>query len=115
MAAEAARSSAAAGAQVVPTDVTDLEQVRGDVQAAANERYGPVDVLVNNVGWDQLMFFTETTPEFWQKVIQVNYVGVLNCTGRARDDDPAAAAARSSRSAPTRAGRASRARRSTAA
>ena len=26
------------------------------------------------------MFFTETTPEFWDKVIRINYVGVLNCT-----------------------------------
>ena len=27
-----------------------------------------------------LMYFTDTTPEFWQKVISVNYVGVLNGT-----------------------------------
>jgi NAD(P)-dependent dehydrogenase (short-subunit alcohol dehydrogenase family) len=26
------------------------------------------------------MYFTDTTPEFWQKVISVNYVGVLNGT-----------------------------------
>ena len=36
--------------------------------------------LVNGVGWDQFMFFTQTTPELWQKIIQINYVGVLNCT-----------------------------------
>ena len=47
---------------------------------AADERYGSVDVLVNCVGWDQLMFFTETTPELWEKIIRLNYVGVLNCT-----------------------------------
>ena len=26
------------------------------------------------------MYFTDTTPEFWQKVISINYVGVLNGT-----------------------------------
>ena len=77
--AEEARRLGAAGAQVVATDVTDLAQVQAMFRAA-NERFGTVDVLVNNVGWDKLMLFTETTPEFWQKIIQVNYVGVLNCT-----------------------------------
>ncbi|MEO7338129.1 MAG: SDR family oxidoreductase [Caldimonas sp.] len=77
--AEAARAAGAGGVQVVATDVTDFGQVQAMFQAAA-ERFGPVDTLVNNVGWDKLMFFTQTTPEFWQKVIQINYVGVLNCT-----------------------------------
>ena len=74
-----ALKSGAGDAQFVPTDVTDLEQVES-MMAAANERHGSVDVFVNCVGWDQLMYFTETTPEFWQKVISVNYVGVLNGT-----------------------------------
>jgi len=77
--AEAARSAGAAGVQVVRTDVTDLAQVQAMFRAA-NEKHGPVMALVNNVGWDKLMFFTETTPEFWQKLFQINYLGVLNCT-----------------------------------
>jgi len=52
---------------------------------AAVDRHGRVDVLVNNVGWDNLMFFTQTTPDFWRKVIDINYVGVLNCTKTALD------------------------------
>lgn len=74
-----ARSAGAASVQVLPTDVTQLDQVRTLVDAAASQ-HGTVDVLVNSVGWDKPMFFTQTTPEFWQKVIQVNYLGVLNCT-----------------------------------
>jgi 2-hydroxycyclohexanecarboxyl-CoA dehydrogenase len=74
-----ALESGAAGTHFVPTDVTDLEQVES-MMAAANERHGSVDVFVNCVGWDQLMYFTDTTPEFWHKVISVNYVGVLNGT-----------------------------------
>ena len=77
--AEIARSSGAADAHFVHTDVTDVVAAEAMV-GAAHERYGSVDVLVNCVGWDQLMFFTETTPEFWEKVIRINYVGVLNCT-----------------------------------
>ena len=73
-----ARSS---GAQVqfVATDVTDLASVQA-LMSAAKSRFGTVDVLVNNVGWDKLQLFTETTPEFWTKVINLNYVSVLNCT-----------------------------------
>jgi len=37
--------------------------------AKAVGNHGTVDVLVNNVGWDQLMFFTQTDPEFWQKIM----------------------------------------------
>jgi NAD(P)-dependent dehydrogenase (short-subunit alcohol dehydrogenase family) len=77
--ADAARGAGAAVVQVIRTDVTDLAQVQAMFQAA-NDRHGPVRTLVNNVGWDKLMFFTETTPEFWQKLFQINYLGVLNCT-----------------------------------
>jgi 2-hydroxycyclohexanecarboxyl-CoA dehydrogenase len=65
--------------QVVKTDVTDFAQVQAMV-GKAQERFGGVQVLVNNVGWDQLMFFTQTTPEFWEKIVRVNYMSVLNCT-----------------------------------
>lgn len=64
---------------VVETDVTNLEQVKNLVDAAVTKN-GTVDVLVNNVGWDVLMFFTQSTPDFWEKVMRVNYLGVLNCT-----------------------------------
>jgi 2-hydroxycyclohexanecarboxyl-CoA dehydrogenase len=56
-----------------------MDQVKAMFKAAT-DKHGTVDVLVNNVGWDQLMFFTQTTPELWQKIIQINYVGMLNCT-----------------------------------
>ncbi len=72
-------------ARAVRTDVTDL----GAVEAAfstARDSYGPVQVLVNAVGWDQLMFFVDTTPQFWRKVIDINYIGVLNCTRTALAD-----------------------------
>ena len=71
-------------AQAGATDVTDLAQVQR-LFAAAESAHGPVKVLVNAVGWDQLMYFTETTPEFWDKIIRINYIGALNCTKTALD------------------------------
>ncbi len=82
--AEFATKLGAASVQVVKTDVTNLEQVQAMFKAAS-DKHGRVDVLVNNVGWDNLMFFTQTTPDFWRKVIDINYVGVLNCTKTALD------------------------------
>lgn len=77
--AKEALEAGAAGVQVVKTDITDNAQVHELFDLAA-AKYGSIDVLVNNVGWDKLMLFTQTTPDFWQKIIQINYVGVLNCT-----------------------------------
>ena len=77
--AKLALEQGASGVQVVKTDVTDLTNVETTF-AAAKQKFGSVDCLVNNVGWDDLMFFTQTTPELWDKLIKINYVGVLNCT-----------------------------------
>jgi 2-hydroxycyclohexanecarboxyl-CoA dehydrogenase len=79
--AERAASEIRAGgasAIAVALDVTRLD----DAIAAANRverELGPIDILVNNAGWDVLMPFVETTPDFWDKVISINYRGVLNC------------------------------------
>lgn len=77
--AELAKDAGAKSAQVVKTDVTDLVQVETLFKAAV-DKFGTVDALVNNVGWDKLMFFTQTDPAFWQKIMQINFVGNLNCT-----------------------------------
>lgn len=74
-----ARECGAADAQVIKTDVTDLSSVENLFEQVANT-FGTAEALINNVGWDRLMFFTQTTPELWQKLININYVGVLNCT-----------------------------------
>ncbi len=36
------------------------------------------DVLVNNAGWDILQPFVQTTPDFWRKVVDINYMGPIN-------------------------------------
>ncbi|WP_370305441.1 SDR family NAD(P)-dependent oxidoreductase [Sinimarinibacterium flocculans] len=80
--AELARARGAGSVQVVKTDTTQLDQVKV-LMDQASARHGGIDVLVNNVGWDQLMFFTQTTPDFWDKVIRINYLSVINCTSAA--------------------------------
>ncbi len=82
--ASEALAAGAASALFVRTDVTDLEQVT-ELMAAAVSENGGLDVLVNSVGWDQLMYFTETTPELWRRIVEINYFGVLNCTSAALD------------------------------
>jgi len=77
--AEQARAAGAAAADVCACDVTDRDQVNA-MFARTLETYAGLDVLVNNVGWDQLMFFTQTTPELWDRIIRINFVGMLNCT-----------------------------------
>jgi 2-hydroxycyclohexanecarboxyl-CoA dehydrogenase len=60
----------------IELDVTDL----GSAQAAVDSAGAPIDILVNNAGTDEFGFFSQTTPEQWEKVIGVNLRGVLNCT-----------------------------------
>lgn len=39
---------------------------------------GPIDVLVNNAGWDIFKPFLKTSPADWQKLIAINLTGPLN-------------------------------------
>jgi 2-hydroxycyclohexanecarboxyl-CoA dehydrogenase len=60
----------------IELDVTDL----GSAQAAVESGGSPLDIIVNNAGTDEFGFFTQTTPEQWEKVLAVNLWGVLNCS-----------------------------------
>ncbi len=59
-------------------DVTSLDQTKKMVNDTIGQ-FGDLDILVNNVGWDDAQKFWETTPDFWDKVIDINYRGPLNC------------------------------------
>ncbi len=60
----------------VAMDVSDPSMVQsgvGEVLAA----FGRIDILVNVAGWDRIMPFVDTTEEMWDRVIGINYKGVL--------------------------------------
>lgn len=75
----AATDAGAPAAQFVRADVTEFDEVEHLV-ASAHQHDGAIDILVNCAGWDRLSWFTETDPDFWRKVVDVNYLGVVNCT-----------------------------------
>lgn len=64
-------------ARAVRMDVTDRAQVAAAVQEVL-ERFGQVDVLVNAAGWDRIVPFLESTEDLWDRVIAINFRGVLN-------------------------------------
>lgn len=80
-------------AQAVQTDVTQLAQVKALV-AAALERHGKIDVMINNAGIMPLAFFVDHDAAYsaWERCIDINIKGVLN--GMVAAYDPMVAAGR---------------------
>lgn len=66
-------------AEYYQVDTTSLEAV---VQAAAQvkDRFGSIDILINNAGITRDASLKKMTPEQWDQVIAVNLTGVFNCT-----------------------------------
>ena len=70
---------AAAGgkAHAHAVDITNLEAVQAAVKAF-EQHAGPVEILVNNAGWDRAVPFLASKPDLWKKVIDVNLYGPIN-------------------------------------
>jgi 2-hydroxycyclohexanecarboxyl-CoA dehydrogenase len=78
---ETAATITAAGGTAVPVavDVTDPASVKEGLNEV-RQKLGSISILVNNAGWDELKPFVDTDEEFWQRVIEINYKGVLRTT-----------------------------------
>ena len=63
----------------VKLDVSNREQSKQMVKTAL-EKYGRIDILINNAGIVQDAFVSKMTEEQWDKVININLKGVFNCT-----------------------------------
>lgn len=73
----AAVCTAGGEARAFRCDITDRGSVDAAVSAAESQ-LGPVDVLVNNAGWDVFKPFTKTEPMQWDKLIAINLTGALH-------------------------------------
>ena len=60
----------------VHMDVSKTDAVQDGVLEAIDE-LGAIEVLVNCAGWDELMPFLSTDETFWDRVIEINYKGIL--------------------------------------
>lgn len=72
----AALRAAGARAEFLPVDLTDAASVEAFAQAVS-VAVGAVDILVNGAGWGKTHPFWEGTPEMWERVIALNFVGPM--------------------------------------
>lgn len=72
-------------ATAIETDVSSWDSVTAMVQHVERE-VGPIEALVNNVGWTQeLAFLDPDARTQWEREVQVNFWGTINCTRAALD------------------------------
>ncbi len=67
---------------IIQCDVSKEDQVLAMFQSTI-EKYGTVDILINNAGLQQDAPFAEMTLAQWQKVIDVNLTGQFLCSREA--------------------------------
>jgi len=59
--------------------VTNMDEVQSSV-VAAKEKFGRIDILINNAGITRDRTLVNMTNQEWDDVISVNLTGVFNCT-----------------------------------
>jgi 2-hydroxycyclohexanecarboxyl-CoA dehydrogenase len=78
--AVAGEITAAGGEAVaVSANVTDTASVNAAV-AEVEQKLGAIEVVVNCAGWDDFMTFVDSTEEFWDRIIDLNFKGALRVT-----------------------------------
>ena len=60
-------------------DVTKDESI-ADAKRLITGKHEALDILVNAAGWSKVERFIDTTPDLWQRLIELNYVGTLRVT-----------------------------------
>lgn len=78
-AAAAAARQLGGRAQAFRVDVTDPISV-GELAEIVSAQLGAPTVLVNAVGWDRIESFVDNTPEYWDKIVDLNLMGPIRMT-----------------------------------
>ena len=63
-------------ALALPADLTKRAQVDRAI-ADTLAQFGQIDILVNNAGWDRMELFLDSEEETWDKIIAINFKGML--------------------------------------
>lgn len=71
--------AAGGDATTMVVDLTNFEAT-GEAVAKIEAEFGPIEILVNNAGWDLFVPFLKSEPAFWNKLIDINLRAVLNIT-----------------------------------
>ena len=66
-------------ATVYPLDLSQLSQVQSHFQAIA-EKFGPIDLLINNAGMGYTNLLRDTPLTDWQQVLDLNLTSVFQAT-----------------------------------
>jgi 2-hydroxycyclohexanecarboxyl-CoA dehydrogenase len=77
----AREAAEALGGLAVHLDVTDTRSVDAAV-GSVEQQLGPIEIVVNNAGWDEFRPFLETDEAFWERVIDLNFKGCLRVCHR---------------------------------
>ncbi len=67
------------GARFMALDVTSRASA-GALAARIEAEDGKLDVLVNGAGWDIIEPFIDNTPEYWDKIVAINFMGPVQVT-----------------------------------
>jgi 2-hydroxycyclohexanecarboxyl-CoA dehydrogenase len=66
-------------AEYLPVDLTSAASTEA-LATRVMERFGAPDVIVNGAGWGKTHPFWEGTPDLWERVIALNFVGPMRLT-----------------------------------
>ena len=78
-AAAVAIRSKGQNAEFIFVDLTDFASIKA-FATAVQQRFGRVDILVNGAGWSKNTPFVQTDDAFWDKVLNLNFIGPMRLT-----------------------------------
>ena len=63
----------------IKTDISNYGETK-EMAKKVYEKFGKIDVLINNAAWDKIEFFMNNEPKLWYKLIDINLKGPIHVT-----------------------------------